>query len=123
MKCRVALGTAFALLTLAAARTVVADPGIQATFDSVDFVEIRNHDVCSGCTIHTVVTVRGITTGHSTPSTLNFDFGTNKDMATRCERLATIAMSKPGKYQFDIGADTFGGEGGHGVCRLTLVAP
>ena len=106
-----------------APRSSAADPGIQAVYDTVDAVEIKNHDLAGG-NIHALVVVRGIRTGGSVPSTTSFDFGTNKDMATRCERLAVIAMSKPGKYQFGIGSDAAGGnaDGGHGDCELILVA-
>jgi len=72
-----------------------------------------------------VVFVTGIRHGDAVPSTQSFDFGVSTDMATRCERLAVISMSKPGKYQFGIGADAFasGGSVGHGDCKLILVAP
>lgn len=105
-----------------APRSSAADPGIQVVYDTVDAVEIKNHDVGSS-TPHALVVVRGIRSGGSVPVTTSFDFGTNKDMATRCERLAVIAMSKPGKYQYGIGSDAFNGntDGGHGDCQLILV--
>lgn len=112
-----------AVLMLAAPlRAFAANSGFRNSFDTIDSVEISNLDVEFGQ--HSFLTVRGILRGQSTPVSLDFDFGTNKDMATRCERLALIAMSKPGKYQFDIGANNSGStDGGHGDCRLTLVAP
>jgi len=124
MNYRFVIGAVFSLLTLAAARTVVADVSVQVTFDTVDFVEIKNQDICSGCTgSNALVVIRGVPSGSSTTITSSFNFGTNKDMATRCERLAVIAMSKPGKYLFGIGANSSNPDGGHGDCRLTLVAP
>jgi hypothetical protein len=104
-----------------APRRSAADPGIQVIYDTVDAVEIKNHDF--GGNIHALVVVRGIRAGGSVPVTSSFDFGTNKDMATRCERLAVIAMSKPGKYQFGIGSDAISSnpDGGHGDCELILV--
>jgi hypothetical protein len=116
-----------ALLMVVVPQIVAANVSVplQVTFDSVDFVEIRNEDTCDGCSrSFAFVVVRGVVSGHGTPSTNVFNFGTNKDMATRCERLATIAMTKPGKYQFSIGADSSSSaDGGHGHCQLSLVAP
>ena len=106
-----------------APRRSAADPGITAVYDTVDSVQIKNHDLCSGCITHALVVVRGVRVGGSGPVTSSFDFGTNKDMATRCERLAVIAMSRPGKYQFGIGSDAFSPDGGHGDCELILVTP
>jgi hypothetical protein len=116
------LACCFVVASLALApRSSAADPGIQVVYDTVDTVEIKNHDF--GTTTHAVVVVRGIPSGGSVPGTRSFDFGTNKDMATRCERLAVIAMSKPGKYQYGIGSDALNGnpDGGHGDCELILV--
>jgi len=120
---RLAYCLVIASLALAPRRSA-ADSGITDVFDTVDSVRIKNHDTCSGCT-HALVVVQGIRVGGSGPVTLTFDFGTNKDMATRCEHLAVIAMSKPGKYQFGIGSDASGSnqDGGHGDCELILVTP
>jgi hypothetical protein len=111
-----------AALALVTPRHVAADPGIQTVFDTVDSVEIKNHDLCGGCTTQAVVNIRGIRAGQSVPGDFSFNFGGNTDMATRCERLAVIAMSKPGKFQFGIGADTVI-TAGHGDCKLILVNP
>jgi hypothetical protein len=126
MSNRLALCLVFISFTIAVSSPVVADATVQVVYDTVDFVEIKNQDICSSCNGNqSVVIVRGIPVGTSTPSTRTFNFGSNIDMATRCERLAMIAMSKPGKYQLGIGADTStsGGVGGHGDCKLILVAP
>jgi hypothetical protein len=117
----------FSLLVLVAPRIATANTSVplQITYDAVDFVDIKNEDICDGCSrSEAIVLVRGVPTGQSTPATATFNFGINKDMATRCERLATIAMSRPGKYQFAIGADNHNSpDGGHGHCQLTLVSP
>lgn len=80
---------------------------------------------CSAsCFLHTVIVVTGIRRGQSTPVTLSFDFGDQADIATHCQRLAMVAMAKPGKYRFSIGVDTFtGASSGKGACSLTLVSP
>jgi hypothetical protein len=123
---RLASCLAITLLALAAPRPAAADVFVQTVFDTVDSVEIRSHDICSGCPLQAFVLVRGIPAGGSVPSTQSFNFGNNTDMATRCEHLAVIAMSKPGKFQFGIGSDstsTGGGNSGHGDCKLILVTP
>ena len=110
-------------LAVAAPRSVAADPVIQTVFDTVDSVEIKDHELCSGCgTDHSLVIVKGIAAGGSVPGTHSFDFYTNVASATRCEHLAVIAMSKPGKYQFGIGSET-SSAGGRGDCKLILVTP
>jgi hypothetical protein len=132
MTYRLAICLVIASLALAAPRPVSADANIQAVYDTVDSVEIKNHDTSgttncgvSGFCTHALVVVTGIRAGESTPSTQTFNFGINADMATRCERLAMIAMSKPGKYQFGIGSDALNGAAanGHGDCKLILVTP
>jgi hypothetical protein len=124
---RLAICFVTASLVLAAPRPGAADASILTVFDTVDSVEIQYVPICSTCSAnHSVVMVRGIRSGSSTPTTSSFDFGQAADIATRCGNLAVIAMSKPGKYQFGIGADTSsqtGGLGGHGDCKLILVTP
>jgi hypothetical protein len=108
-----------ATLMFAAPRRSAADATIQFVFNTVDSVEIKNQVACLGCPLHALVIVTGVPSSSGTPITRSFDFGTNLDMATRCEHLAVIAMSKPGKYQLGIGSDT--DSGGHGDCKLILV--
>ena len=122
MNRRLATRIGVAVLVLASAQIVAANVPIQVTYTSVDSVEIKNEELCTGCRTTAVVMVRGIPAGSGTPVTFSFNFGLNNEMATRCESLATIAMAKPGKYQFGIGAmDDSGGGSGH--CHLTLVSP
>jgi hypothetical protein len=116
---RIAACFAIATLMFAVARRSAADATIQIVFNTVDSVEVKNQVACLGCPLHALVIVTGIPTSSGTPFTRSFDFGTNLDMATRCEHLAVIAMSKPGKYQFGVGSDT--DSGGHGDCKLILV--
>lgn len=121
---RLAICFVTASLVLAAPRPGAADASILTVFDTVDSVEIQHLPICSSCSgNHSVVVVRGIHSGSSTPTTSSFDFGQDTDIATRCGNLAVIAMSKPGKYQFGIGADNLNPGGGHGDCKLILVTP
>lgn len=116
-----------ALLIFVAPRPALADASASTVFDTVDGVELDQVGMCDfGCVTHTIVRVTGIRSGHSTPNTVSFDFVDKADIAAHCQRLAMLAMSKPGKYQFGIGADgTFTSETtvGHGACSLTLVNP
>ncbi len=121
---RLAICFVIASAVTSVSRRGAADAVIQIVFDTVDSVEIKNQDACNGCsTVQSVVVVTGIPSGSSTRFTRSFNFGLNNDIATRCEHLAVIAMSKPGKYQFGIGADTFNAGAGHGDCKLILVTP
>jgi hypothetical protein len=125
MMYRLAICLVLASLTFVPAKRAAADTSIQAVFDTVDSVEIKNADNSSSIN-HAIVLVRGVLAGGSTPNTQSFDFGNNVGMAMRCERLAVIAMSKSGKFQFAIGADPFtggSGQNGHGDCKLILVTP
>lgn len=118
-------------LTFVAPRSVLADATAGTMFDTVDSVELNQRELCSGgistCSTHTIVAVMGIRSGRSTPDTRSFDFVDKADIAAHCQRLAMVAMSKPGKYRFGIGSDgTFApnfGVPGHGACSLTLVNP
>jgi hypothetical protein len=116
-----------ALLIFVAPRPALADASAGTVYDTVDGVELDQVEICVfGCVTHTIVKVTGIRTGHSTPSTLSFDFVDKADIAAHCQRLAMLAMSKPGKYQFGIGADgtpSSAATAGHGACSLTLVNP
>lgn len=117
-------------LLFAAPSPALADATASTVFDTVDSVELNQRDLCvngSTCFIHTIVVVTGILGGASTSTSRSFDFVDKADIAAHCQRLAMVAMSKPGKYRFGIGADgTFSppfGAPGHGACRLTLVSP
>lgn len=66
---RPAICLVFASSLLGAPRIVAADATIQVVFATVDSVEIKDHDVCSGCGVHALVVIRGIPVGGSGPST------------------------------------------------------
>ena len=101
---------AIASLTFVAPRPAAAET-ITRTFETVEAVE--THDGLW-------VTVTGILVGQTTPTTHSFVFHPYVDQAGRCERLAVIAMSKPGKYRFSIGWEPSSGGGG---CKLSLRTP
>jgi len=116
---RLAICLAIASLTFAGPRPAAA-AAIGTVFDTVDAVEINNDFA------NATVVVTGLRPGGSVPITVIFTFGnsesaTNIDTAARCERLAVIAMSKPGKFQFAIGSNTGGSSGGG--CKLILRTP
>jgi hypothetical protein len=125
---RIAMTNRFTILFAASLIFAAPRPALAVTafavFDTVDGVELDQVDSCQGgCFVHTVVVVTGIRRGQSTPTSQSFDFGDKVDIAAHCQRLAMVAMSKPGKYRFGIGADTFITQNGHGACSLTLINP
>jgi hypothetical protein len=121
------LSICLVVLALVAAPRVVsaAFVSVQHVYDTVDLVELRSDKAnCTACEPHTAIFVQGIRSGQPDPSSATYDFGGNADSATHCERLALMAMSKPGKYQFAIGsAGGSGSQGGQGTCRLVRVSP
>ncbi len=65
------------------------------TYDTVDAVEVLDNRI----------TITGIAAGGSVPVELTFTIldvpgSTTGAAAARCDRLALLAMAKPGKYQF-----------------------
>lgn len=89
--------------------------GNTITYDTVDAVEV----------VANRITVTGIISGQGTPSTNSYSIlsssspNTGADVAaSRCDRLALLAMSKPGKFQFAV---TFIGTGGSGNYSCTLI--
>ena len=119
---RLATCIAIAALTLISPRPAAANIGdIIAAYDTVDAIETAANQI----------TVTGIVTGEGAPSRRTFTIigspaastgGTPQQdvAASRCDRLALLAMSKPGKFQFaivDVGASTRFG------CKLILRTP
>lgn len=109
------------VIGLAIAASMAAGPAMAAgtpfSFDTVDAVEILDGTASTG----QVIKITGIQTGQSAPGTFQFSFGTKVDAATRCERMASIAMAKPGKFRFLIhGIVNFNPEVG---CKLVAVTP
>lgn len=112
-----------ASLMFAAVRSALAITA-SITFDTVDGAEIQQLSACTsaGCA-RTSLVVTGILRGQTTPGTRTFDFGFQADLAAHCQRLAMIAMAKPGKYRFAISADNNNPSVPSGACNLTLVSP
>jgi hypothetical protein len=111
-------GLAIVALTFISA-AALADPpqGAPAAYDTVDSVSVGGRRII----------VTGIISGQTAPSTFQytiFDESTSSgttDAANRCDRLALLAMSKPGKFRFsmehpDASSFTF-------RCTLTVRAP
>ena len=117
---RLVLCLVFVASTLAAPRPATA--AVTDFYDTVDFVEITARDATQPTTPASLV-LRGIPAGGNAPVTRTYRFqdaratGDGLEMALHCNRLAVLAMSKPGKFQFAIHAT------GTPTCRLTLVAP
>jgi len=107
------LGLLLGSLSLAAPRPAAA-AAPTVTFDTVDAVEINNGTNSTA----TFIVVTGILAGASTPTTMSFTFGTTTAIGLHCERLAMIAIAKPGKYQFAIGSNS-----SSAACRLILRTP
>jgi hypothetical protein len=107
--------------TLGLPRLVAAE--VTDFYDTVDFAEVDKRN-CSNFGCNPTLTVRGILAGGSTPVTRTYVFGNNGngteglDTAQHCQRLAVIAMSKPGKFQFAVGPS-----GTASGCRLSVVGP
>src|SRR5687768_15681500 len=80
-----------AALTMIAPESARADLGDVTAYDTVDAIEVTSNDIV----------VTGIIAGQGAPSTTRYDFFTEVG-ASRCDRLALLAMSKPGKFQFAV---------------------
>ena len=114
---RFAICLVIALSSLAAPRPAAA--AATDVYDTVDSVEIDNRGGLQG----PFLVLTGIPAGLTTPVTTSYSFNSSGfpaslDIAMHCHRLALVAMSKPGKFQFAIGqaANTRG-------CKLSLRAP
>jgi len=115
-----------ALCLVIVASTVVAPrPAAAAAtdvYDAVDAVELINND--STFSTSPSLTLTAIPAGGTTPITRTYGFNGGValalDTAMQCQRLAVVAMSKPGKFQFAIG--TIGSNFVRG-CKLIVRAP
>jgi hypothetical protein len=103
---RFVLCLAIAMLSTLSSTPARGAPGSVTTFDTVDAIE-GFFAVDGSRAIG--IKVMGITAGNSAPSTLQFRL-TNSNIAStsgnssvdpvsRCDRMAMLAMSKPGKFQ------------------------
>ncbi|MBN8233101.1 hypothetical protein JYK02_36865 [Corallococcus macrosporus] len=74
-------------------------PGVTYVFASVDAYAVS----------HTSLDITGTLVGESTPRTFSFWAGNSSDSAgnsveaSRCDRLALLAMTRPGRYLFSWG--------------------
>jgi hypothetical protein len=95
-----------------------------AVYDTVDAIEVRTN--VSGALPS--ITVTGIISGQSAPSELTYPILTgggsvtgSADGAARCDRLALLAMSKPGKFQLAMNFFNFSPSGF--TCKLIVRTP
>jgi hypothetical protein len=107
-------GLVIASLATLAPRPAAAD-GTPIIYDAVDALQLRNNNV---------IRVTGIISGQGAPTTTDYNLITNgiasPDYAARCDRLALLAMSKPGKFQFAV--VPFGSGPGF-LCELIVRTP
>jgi hypothetical protein len=121
---RLAICLVIAAVSLAAPRPAAAVA--VDVYDTVDSVEIDNSNSSVSGSPPTLQ-VTGIPAGATTPITRTYTFFASAagvavavDTAMHCQRLAVVAMSKPGKFQFAIGpAPSFTAHG----CKLILRTP
>ncbi|MBF5045662.1 hypothetical protein FGE12_24865 [Aggregicoccus sp. 17bor-14] len=111
----------FALLSLAALGASAATPTLPLVFVTVDRYVI---------TPSQFVEVTGLVEGEATPRTVRFFAGGYENTqslsssATRCEKLALLAMASPGKFKLELGGATTGTEPEEfPSCALTRVKP
>jgi hypothetical protein len=86
---------AIAAFTFTGLSPAVAAFGDSITYEAVDAVEVLADQI----------RVMGIISGQGAPSTTLYTIvntGSTDVAASRCDRLALLAMSKPGKFQFAV---------------------
>jgi hypothetical protein len=107
------LGLLISLLVVVADKSAAAD-GTPVVYDTVDSLQLRGFSI---------IRVTGIISGEGAQSVHDYSLisgsVTSPEYAARCDRLALLAMSKPGKYQFTLTALSGGSFG----CSLTVRAP
>jgi hypothetical protein len=121
---RLAICVVLASSILVAPRPAAA--AVTDFYDTIDAVEVNNLDP-NAAGDRSVLTVTGILTGQTAAITRVYIFANanppaNVDMAMHCHRLAVLAMSKPGKFQYAIGPGPFSGTIAHG-CKLIARTP
>jgi hypothetical protein len=87
-------------------------------YDTVDAIKV----------VDTRIFVTGIIAGQGAPTTTKYEIrtagvssGAAIDVAARCDRLALLAMSKPGKFQFGLVDESSFGE--QFSCKLIVRTP
>ncbi|WP_243338149.1 hypothetical protein [Anaeromyxobacter soli] len=107
------------LLLAGAAALLSAMPALAQTapvryvFVAVDAVEIRST---------TTIKVTGVVDGESAPQTVTMTLSNSSgvDSVAACERLALLAMTRPGQFLFEIqGSTTYN----LNVCKLARATP
>ena len=98
----VAMCCAIAAFTFEAPRPAAAAAGDTTTYDTVDAIEVQADQI----------KVTGIISGQGDPTTRLYKIVSSPTAvsgaeptdvaASRCDRLALLAMSKPGKFQFAV---------------------
>lgn len=110
---RLLLAGAAAVALVSAAPAPAQTGPTRYVFVAVDAVEIQS----------TTVRVTGILDGESAVQTVTatFSLGSSTvDQVAACERLALLAMTRPGQFRFEIQA---GATYSAGVCKLARVTP
>jgi hypothetical protein len=112
---------AFLLLSLASLAASAATPTLPVVFVAVDRYLV---------TPNRWVEVTGLVEGESTPRTVYFFVGSEdykqslSSPATRCEKLALLAMASPGKFKLELsGIITNADPNSYPSCALTRVKP
>lgn len=116
--------TLIACLTLGALCLLSSQPASAAfgdvtLYDTVDAIKV----------LDTRITVTGILAGQTAPTTATYNIQSTSSSsggaidvaASRCDRLALLAMSKPGKFQFGVVDES--GSGSRVSCKLIVRTP
>ncbi|MEO7730198.1 MAG: hypothetical protein ABIY55_04440 [Kofleriaceae bacterium] len=106
---RLATCLAIAAFTMVSTGLAAADT-VYDTVEAIETTGARN------------IKVTGIIAGQSAPTTASYSLAgssTDIDAGARCDRLALLAMSKPGKFQFVMVLVSFNVNN----CKLVLRAP
>ena len=91
---------AIAAFTVGGPLPAMAATSGTTAYDTIDAVEV----------VDTFITVTGIISGQGAPTTTTYVVVGGTESAARCDRLALLALTKPGKYQFAVvpqGIDVF----------------
>ena len=98
-----------AALTLGSPPPARAASGDITTYDTIDAIEV----------VASQITITGIVTGQGSPSTTAYTIAVSDVDAARCDRLALLAASKPGKFQLAMLEQVFN----RFACKLIVRTP
>src|SRR5262245_43775393 len=98
-----------AALSIVSPRAAPAEAFLEIPYETVDAFEVSSKNI----------TVTGIIAGAGAPTTTQYTVLTDVVAASRCDRLALLAMSRPGKFQFVVVSFGFSGV----ACKLVARAP